>query len=338
MRKTLDIIYIICAIPILIYMLVFEPSRYAFFKGGWMKYFLILVLVTIIITSWMDLKGKFKDSNLRSAEKFYGRGLDFSTKGDLNEAISNYKMALNMDSDFAPARNALGYAFFLKGELNISIKHFKKVIKINPNSSSAHSILGYALAEAGELDEAILEFRRALELEPDNINAREALEKALADIKNKSVYCDVGKNKPVEGAYSNDRYNFSIKQPEGWRINTTKLPPEMLVHFTDPRGGGINIMAGPTYKAQESIEDLENLAIRNVHNLNGEMKSLKRIKVNGVDAVEAIYTAMGAKIKKIGFVKDDVEYVISCAIKHSLFSEYETIFDECIQSFKFNKN
>ena len=338
MGKILDIITIICAISLLISMLILDHSRYIIFKGGWMKYFFIFMLVLTIILSWMDLKDKFKDRNLRLAEKFYGHGLDFSMKGNLNAAISNYKMALNMNSDFAPARNALGYAFFLKGELNKSIKHFKKVIKINPNSGSAHSILGYALAEAGELDEAILEFRRALELEPDNVDAREALEKALADVKNKSVYCDVGKNEPVEGAYSNGRYNFSIKHPKGWKINTTNLPPEMLVQFTDPRGGGVNIMAGPTYKAQETIEDLENLAIRNVHNLNGDMESLKRIKVDGLDAVEAVYTALGAKIKKIGFAKDDVEYVISCAIKPNLFSEYETIFDKCIQSFKFNKN
>ncbi|RJS82952.1 hypothetical protein CW713_04520, partial [Methanophagales archaeon] len=99
----------------------------------------------------------------------------------------------------------------------------------------------------------------------------------------------------------------------------------------------INLMAGPTYGTQESIEDLENLAIRNVHRLKGEMESLKRIKVDNVEAVEAVYTSLGLKTKKVGFVKDSIEYIITCGINPDLFDEYEPIFDECIQSFKFKR-
>jgi len=145
------------------------------------------------------------------------------------------------------------------------------------------------------------------------------------------------KNKKMAGEiYSNDNYGFSIKCPKGWESHT-KLSPEMLVHFTDLRGGSINLMAGPTYGTQESIEDLENLAIRNVRRLKGEMESLKRIKVDNAEAVEAVYTSLGLKTKKVGFVKDSIEYIITCGIKPDLFDEYEPIFDECIQSFKFKR-
>ena len=67
------------------------------------------------------------------------------------------------------------------------------------------------------------------------------------------------------------------------------------------------------------------------------MESLKRIKVDNAEAVEAVYTSLGLKTKKVGFVKDCIEYIITCGIKPDLFDEYEPIFDECIQSFKFKR-
>ena len=143
----------------------------------------------------------------------------------------------------------------------------------------------------------------------------------------------------INKMYSNNKYDFVIKCPKEWRINDTKLPPETLVHFVDSGGGTINLMAGPTYGTQESIEEIENLAIRNVYRFRGEMESLKRIKIDGVEAVEAVYdTPMGVKTKKVGFVKTGIEYIITCGIESDLFDEYEPIFDECIQSFKFKRH
>jgi tetratricopeptide (TPR) repeat protein len=335
MGRTFDIISLVCAILLIISMLVVEPLGYIRFKYGWTKYFFIFMMILAAIISWMSLKGKFRSENLILAKKFYEQGHVFNMKGDLDAAISNYKMAVNMYSDFAPAHNALGHAFFSKGKLNKSIKEFKEAIRIDPKFGSAYCSLGAALAGAGKMDEAILEFRKAVELEPNNVNAREALERALKEV-NQNDLEKGHEKKSADEVYSNEEYGFSIKCPKGWRINT-KLPPEMLVCFTDLRGGSINLMAGSTYGTQESIEDLENLAIQNVNRLNGKMESLKRIKLDNIEAIEAIYLALGLKTKKVGFVKDGIEYLITCGIKPNLFDEYEPIFDKCIQSFKFRR-
>jgi len=137
--------------------------------------------------------------------------------------------------------------------------------------------------------------------------------------------------------YSNNKYGLSIKCPKGWGIDQEYFHPEMLVQFVNPRGGGINLVAGPIYEPQESIEDLETLAIRNVHRLNGKLESLKRIKVDNIESVEAVYTALGLKTKKVGLVRDRIEYIITCSIHPTLFNKYNPIFDECIHSLKFKK-
>lgn len=153
------------------------------------------------------------------------------------------------------------------------------------------------------------------------------------------ILAQVGGHDGVAETYSNDKYGLSIKCPMGWRINDAKLPPETLAHFIDPKGGTINLMAGPTYGTQESIKELENLAIRNVRRFRGKMESLERVKVDGVEAVEAIYNIpLGVKTKKVGFAKNGVEYIITCTMRSGKFEEYKLIFDECIKSFKFKRH
>ena len=336
MGKKFDIIAIICAIFVIILQIVNESAGYISFKYEWAKYFFMLLMLATIIVSWQNLKGKFRGRNLRVATNFYEKGFAFHMKGDFNAAISNYKMALNMVPDLIPAHYGLGMVFFNKGNQRNAIKEFRKIIKIDPESSSAYYNLGVALRAAGKMKEAVVEFKKALDLEPNYLNAREGLEKALKEINNQNN--DEQKEKSSNDIYSNDIFGFSIKCPAGWNIrdnNDKLMQPEMLVHFTDLKDGNINLMAGPTFKKNESIKDLENLAIRNVNNLRGEMKYLKYIKVDDIEAIEAVYTALGGKIKKVGFAKDDIEYVISCGTKINKFDEYEPIFDECIQSLKF---
>lgn len=141
--------------------------------------------------------------------------------------------------------------------------------------------------------------------------------------------------KKSEGeTYSNDEYGFSMKCPEGWINDNINLPSEMLFQYIDNMGGSINLVAGPTFTAQETIKDLENLARRNVKNIRGKWISLNHIKVDGFEAIEAIYLALGNKTKKVAFVIDNIEYIITCGVIPSRFDEYEVIFDRCIHSFK----
>ncbi|MDY6894096.1 MAG: tetratricopeptide repeat protein [Thermotogota bacterium] len=237
-----------------------------------------------------------------------------------------------------------------KGMLDDAIDEYKAVLSINPNLVEAHYKLGKVFLKKEMFDEAKKEFKEVLKIDSSHINARYNLEtlnievnlgdsqnEEISDLKIKKSHYD--KKKSVGETYSNDNYGFSMRFPKGWREASDTSYSELLCQFEDSVGGSINIIAGPIYGVQETIEDLENMAKRNVKNLNGIMISLKRIEVDNLEAIEAIYTALGMETKKVGFVKDGNEFIItcSCGTTPGLFAKYEPIFDECIQSIKFKK-
>jgi Flp pilus assembly protein TadD len=72
-----------------------------------------------------------------------------------------------------------------KGNLDEAIAEFRDAIRINPNDASAHHFLGIALSKKAEVDQllyydAMLEFREAIRLKPDYAFPHFGLGNALA--------------------------------------------------------------------------------------------------------------------------------------------------------------
>jgi Flp pilus assembly protein TadD len=107
-----------------------------------------------------------------SYEAYLGLGSALASAGRLDEAVRCYSRALELTPvNGAPAYDTiqqnLGMIFVRKGELEQAISHFKLAIAANPNSPDAYNKLGAALVDAGRLDEARTYFSKALELEPN---------------------------------------------------------------------------------------------------------------------------------------------------------------------------
>ena len=91
------------------------------------------------------------------------------------------------------------------------------------------------------------------------------------------------------------------------------------------------------YGPHPSIEDIEIQAKRNVENLHGILESIQRIKIDNIEAVSTIYSALSMKTKKVAFIKDGTEFIITCSSIPGLFSVYNPIFDEILQSMKWKR-
>jgi len=67
-------------------------------------------------------------------------------KGKVDEAIVQYKKALEINPAFAEVHNNLGAAFFQNGQFADAIIQFQEVVKINPGSIEAQNTLSKAEA------------------------------------------------------------------------------------------------------------------------------------------------------------------------------------------------
>lgn len=136
-----------------------------------------------------------------------GKGVFLAEKGMLDEAIKEFKEALKINPNYAPARynleNALSEKervrvigmrdnekakehfemvniFTQKGMLEEAIKEFKEALKKDPNNADLHTHLGSALAGKGMFDEAINELKEALRIDPNNYHAHASLGAAFS--------------------------------------------------------------------------------------------------------------------------------------------------------------
>ena len=101
-------------------------------------------------------------------------------QGRLDEAITCYGRAIELNPKSASAHISLGIVLMDKGQLAESIDSFRRAIELDPELALAYHDLGVALAAQGKPDEAIDSYRRAVELDPklagSHINLALALE------------------------------------------------------------------------------------------------------------------------------------------------------------------
>jgi len=130
-------------------------------------------------------------------------------KGRVDDAVAQYNRTLEIDPYYAQANYNLGLALFQNGQIDDAIAQYKKAVKINPYYAEAHNTLGNALLQKGQLDEALGQFQNALEINPNYVDARSNLGVALFQ-KGQVDDAVVQYKKAVEinPDYVNARYNL----------------------------------------------------------------------------------------------------------------------------------
>jgi predicted negative regulator of RcsB-dependent stress response len=114
------------------------------------------------------------------ADAYYGLGVVLADRGRFDEAMAEYRKALEEEPNHADAHNSLGVILLGRGRLDEAIEQFQMGLRVKPQEAAAQADLGIALAKRGRLDEAIGHFQTALELKPDDARAHTNLATALA--------------------------------------------------------------------------------------------------------------------------------------------------------------
>ena len=110
---------------------------------------------------------------------YYCLGNALWDSGDLDGAVTNYRIALKIVPDMTEASSRLGFILLQQNKPAEAEVEFREVLRVTPSDTKAHKYLGDILAGQGKLAEAQAEYDAVLRLNPGNTEIREALQPEL---------------------------------------------------------------------------------------------------------------------------------------------------------------
>jgi tetratricopeptide (TPR) repeat protein len=106
-------------------------------------------------------------------------GVIAQEKGNTDDAIDKYELALRFHENYPEARYNLGSALLLKGEADQAMQQCEQALRLQPNDPDALVVLGNAFMAKNDFDQASKHYREALTIRPDDVNAHYNLAIAL---------------------------------------------------------------------------------------------------------------------------------------------------------------
>ncbi|MBI3837377.1 MAG: tetratricopeptide repeat protein [Planctomycetia bacterium] len=123
----------------------------------------------------------FEDLRNAQAARENRRGNALAEAGNLDEAETCYRRALELRPNYVAAQGNLGNVLKNEGRLNEAAACYRRVLELKQESTEAHYNLGLISEEQKKVDEAVDWFRRTLKLKPDFAEAHNRLGALLAD-------------------------------------------------------------------------------------------------------------------------------------------------------------
>ncbi|MGA3179368.1 MAG: tetratricopeptide repeat protein [Verrucomicrobiota bacterium] len=149
--------------------------------GGWRYRLLVLGGLSTAIVAALSLCAHAQTSYWRNSQVLwthtiactapnsfarYNLGFALYQKGEMDQAVEQYREALEIKPDFVMARSNLGVACEQKGDTDEAIAQYRKALEIQPDNAEIRANLGNALSEKGQFNEAVEQYHKALEINP----------------------------------------------------------------------------------------------------------------------------------------------------------------------------
>lgn len=200
---------------------------------------------------------------------FLNQGKSLEAAGRLDEAISAYERALEMDPQMASAHANLVGAYGQKDEFQRARAHYEAASSIDPDIEELHNNWGVVMAAQDDPSAASAAFRRALEVNPNSARAHANLGVALTSL-------DRGEDAVphFRQAIANDPTNRPARMNLGARALENGRPADAAAHLEaalagpeDGSGAFVRYTLGRAYsrlgrdtEAREEMANALNLA------------------------------------------------------------------------------
>ncbi|MDR2152458.1 MAG: tetratricopeptide repeat protein [Helicobacteraceae bacterium] len=102
----------------------------------------------------------------QGANEWFKAGAKASDRGDYQEAIKNYSLAIETDPKHLNSYLNRASAYYYIGEYNASIADNDVAVKLDPNNASAFKSRGVAYFALGEYNASIADLTKAIKIDP----------------------------------------------------------------------------------------------------------------------------------------------------------------------------
>lgn len=121
-----------------------------------------------------------KKDRIGLSDQHNARGIELADRGWLDEAVKEFRKAIDLDPGSAHAHDNLATVFAEKKRYREALSEYLAALQLDPDAPSAHYNLANFLATHG-LDMAVEEYRASLALDPEHPDTHLNLGLTLAD-------------------------------------------------------------------------------------------------------------------------------------------------------------
>lgn len=107
-----------------------------------------------------------QERNQMTAWDYWRQGNRYYEEEEYEEAVENYSIAIQMQSNIGLFYNDRGMSYYGLGKYDKAIADYDKVIELNPSEAVAYDNRGNSYFGLGEYEKSISDYDRAIELSP----------------------------------------------------------------------------------------------------------------------------------------------------------------------------
>jgi tetratricopeptide (TPR) repeat protein len=115
------------------------------------------------------------------ADAHYNLGIALGLQGKHDEAIKEYYTVLRLKEDYWKARFHLADALAKTGRLDEAISHYQKIVQLHLYDAEVYNNFAMALVKKGKINEAIEYYNKCLEINPASVEVLNNLGNALLE-------------------------------------------------------------------------------------------------------------------------------------------------------------
>lgn len=129
-------------------------------------------------------EARFNLKTIRARLEHYQAGKIYDRMGEPEEAIEQFRKAIDLDPRFVEARHRLGVALLRKGDADDALRELRRADSISSGYRKSYEIWfseGLAMKSLGMQEDALRQFRKAVEARPNFSPAHNEAGKILLD-------------------------------------------------------------------------------------------------------------------------------------------------------------